>query len=113
MDMFTLSDQALFNLIVGVTGSIVAFLLKVLWGSIRQLQRDVVAIRVDLPQNYVQKDELRALIVDVKETINSRFGTLDAKFAAIFKKLDRMECEECRSGSRRGVLPTWLAWIKR
>lgn len=65
--------QTLFNVAVGIAGPVIGWFTKTLWDAVRELQRDLTALRVAIPSSYVAKDDF-------------------TKFQeALFKKLDRIE----------------------
>ena len=79
-----MEQQQLFNILVGVSGTLGGWWLKVMWGALKDLQRadkelaeKVSGIEVLVAGQYVKKEEYTTGI--------ERMG------AAIFHKLDRIE----------------------
>ena len=74
------SWQMAFNLLFGLFGSVVGWLLSMLWGAVRDLQ--------------ASDAELRAELSAAKVVVAGEYATrseLDRKVDAIFAKLDRIE----------------------
>jgi hypothetical protein len=72
-----LMDQTILNWIFCVLTAIIGWLCRTLWDSVANLKNKLQDIEVNLPSNYVKKDELE-----------SRFDKLEAMLNRIFEKLD-------------------------
>ena len=75
----TALSQDLYNIVVGVSGAAIGWLLKVLWDSVRALQSDMKEIERELHTEYVSKDDYRQDILEVKEILKQIFDRLDRK----------------------------------
>jgi len=51
--------QEMYNIIVGVGGAAIGWVLKVVWDSVQALQRDIKEIEKEVHTNYVHKDDFR------------------------------------------------------
>ena len=71
--------QDLYNIIVGIAGAAVGWLLKVVWESVRVLQDDIKKIEREVHTSYVSKDDYRADIQEIKEMCKAIFDRLDRK----------------------------------
>jgi antirestriction protein len=71
--------QDLYNIIVGVAGAAVGWMLKVVWESVRELQTDMKEIERELHTEYVSKNDYRQDIVEMKEILKQIFDKLDRK----------------------------------
>ncbi len=71
--------QDLYNIIVGVGGAAIGWVLKVVWESVRALQTDMKIIEKDLHTKYVTKDDYRADIQELKDMLKAIFERLDRK----------------------------------
>ena len=71
--------QDLYNIIVGIAGAAVGWLMKVVWESVRLLQADMKKIERELHTGYVSKDDYRADIQEIKEMCKAIFDRLDRK----------------------------------
>ena len=71
--------QDLVNLVIGVAGTAMGWMLKVVWDSIRLLQDDMKALERALHTKYVSKDDYRTDIQEIKEMVKAIFDRLDRK----------------------------------
>ena len=71
--------QDIYNIIVGVAGAAVGWMLKVVWESVRELQTDMKEIERELHTEYVSKNDYRQDIVEMKEILKQIFEKLDRK----------------------------------
>jgi hypothetical protein len=65
-------SQDIINIVIGSSGAIAGWVLKTLWESVRELERD-------LHTNYVSKADYRADILEVKDILKQIFNKLDNK----------------------------------
>jgi hypothetical protein len=72
-------SQDLVNIIVGVAGTAMGWMLKVVWDSIRLLQDDVKDLERAMHTKYVSKDDYRADIQDIKSMVKAIFDRLERK----------------------------------
>ena len=71
--------QDLYNIIVGVAGAAVGWMLKVVWESVRALQVDMKEIERELHTEYVSKNDYRQDIIEMKDILKQIFDKLDRK----------------------------------
>jgi len=71
--------QDLYNIIVGIAGTAIGWLMKVVWDSVRLLQEDMKKIEREVHTSYVSKDDYRADIQEIKEMCKAIFDRLDRK----------------------------------
>ena len=71
--------QDLLNIIIGVAGTAMGWMLKVVWDSIRVLQDEMKALERVIHTKYVSKDDYKDDIRDVKEMLNAIFKRLEQK----------------------------------
>jgi hypothetical protein len=71
--------QDLLNLVIGVAGAAMGWMLKVVWDSIRLLQDDMKDLERALHTQYVSKDDYRADIQDIKSMVKAIFDRLERK----------------------------------
>lgn len=67
----------MFNFIGGAVLVAVGWWCKEIWDSVKALKKDIQAIEVDLPKNYVSKAD-----------IENRFDKIDALLERLFDRLD-------------------------
>ena len=72
-------SQDLVNLVIGVAGAAMGWMLKVVWDSIRLLQDDMKTLERALHTKYVSKDDYRADIQDIKSMVKAIFDRLERK----------------------------------
>jgi hypothetical protein len=72
-------SQDLVNLVIGVAGAAMGWMLKVVWDSIRLLQDDMKDLERALHTQYVSKDDYKTDIQDLKEMLKAIFDRLDRK----------------------------------
>ena len=70
-----MDNQQLFNLVVSVAGFLAVYTLNNLTRKIQRLEDELKT----LPHDYVQKDDYRADMRDVKELLKQIFDKLDGK----------------------------------
>ena len=71
--------QDLYNIVVGVGGAAIGWVLKVVWDSVNSLQSDLKALERVLHTKYVSKDDYKTDIQDLKEMVKAIFDRLDRK----------------------------------
>jgi hypothetical protein len=76
--------QVLFNLAIGVAGLFGGWVLNRIYHSIDKLDADVRA----MPITYVQKDDFKTAIADIKSDIRSGFQQIDKTLNTIFDRLN-------------------------
>jgi hypothetical protein len=72
-------SQDLVNLVIGVAGTAMGWMLKVVWDSIRLLQDDMKTLERVLHTKYVSKDDYRTDIQEIKEMVKAIFDRLERK----------------------------------
>jgi len=70
-----MDNQQLFNLVVSVAGFLAIYVINSLTRTIQKLEDKVN----DLPHSYVQKDDYRSDIKEVKDILKQIFDKLDNK----------------------------------
>ena len=70
-----MDNQQLFNLVVSVAGFLAIYVINSLTRAIQRLEDKVN----ELPLSYVQKDDYRSDIKEVKEILKQIFDKLDSK----------------------------------
>jgi len=71
--------QDLYNILVGVCGAAIGWLLKVIWESVRALQADMREIEKELRTKFVGKDDYRADVQELKDMVRAIFERLERK----------------------------------
>jgi hypothetical protein len=71
--------QDLVNIVIGVAGTAMGWMLKVVWDSIRLLQDDMKNLERLIHTQYVSKNDYRSDIQELKEMVKAIFDRLDRK----------------------------------
>ena len=74
----------LFNLAVGAAGLFGGYVLSRIYHSLDRLDEDVRKI----PINYVQKDDFKSAVADIKNDIRTGFSQVDRTLNSIFDRLN-------------------------
>ena len=69
--------QTLFNFAGSAVLAAIGWWCRQIWDSVQTLKEDVKKIEIDLPTNYVKKDEIK-----------DRFDRIEALFDKLYEKLD-------------------------
>jgi hypothetical protein len=69
--------QNLINLGLGAVLTVAGWLMRELWGAVKELQRDINKLEATLPKEYV-----------LKEDLDKRMDHIESMFQRIYDKLD-------------------------
>ena len=75
-----MDPQAIMNLVGGAAIAAGGWFAREIWGAVKELQRDLHEIEVDLPKSYVSKMDL-----------DKRMEHIEAMFQRIYDKIERVE----------------------
>ena len=73
-----MDTQSIINLAGGAILSVIGWFARELWGAVKQLQKDIHQIEIDLPSKYVPKEEYSDSLKEIKELCSKIFDKLDA-----------------------------------
>ena len=73
-----MESQHLINTALGLGFSVLGWFARELWGAVKQLQKDIHQIEIDLPSKYVPKEEYSDSFKEIKELCSKIFDKLDA-----------------------------------
>lgn len=71
--------QIIINAILGILLALVGWFARQVWDAVKDLQREIRDIEVDLPRNYIRRDEFIDNMRDIKEMLGKIFDRLDNK----------------------------------
>lgn len=71
--------QDLVNIVVGVAGTAMGWMLKVVWDSIRLLQDEMKALERTIHTQYVSKNDYKEDIQELKDMLKAIFKRLEQK----------------------------------
>ncbi len=74
-----MDHQTIINLAGGATLTALGWFARQLWEAVQELRRDVHQIEVDLPRNYVRKDEFTDTMKRIESIVERIFDKLDGK----------------------------------
>ena len=69
--------QTIINVIAGSILTVLGWLARELWGAIKELQRDMREIEINLPNNYVKKEDFSKSLTEIKDLCDKIFDKLD------------------------------------
>lgn len=76
-----MDTQTLINGAVWIAIAVGGWFARELWGAVKDLQKDMHQIEVDLPNHYVQKTEFGEAIREIKQICERIFDRLDTKIS--------------------------------
>jgi len=66
-------EQTLLNWLFGAVMAILGWLGKTLWDAVQELKNDMKDIEVNLPKDYVSKEDYKSDIKDIKEMLKELY----------------------------------------
>jgi hypothetical protein len=74
-----MDNQQIFNFVVAIAAFLAVFVFNQVTRKIQKLEDDSSAMRERLLQDYVQKDDYKADIKEIKDILRQIFDKLDGK----------------------------------
>jgi hypothetical protein len=74
-----MDHQTLINVILGVLLAAGGWFCRQIWDAVKELRADLHRIEVDLPINYIRRDEFSDGMREIKEMLGKIFDKLDGK----------------------------------
>ena len=71
--------QTLVNIGAGAVLAVLGWFARVLWEAVTALREDLHRLEVDLPSNYIRRDEFQDGMKEIKEMLGKIFDKLDGK----------------------------------
>jgi hypothetical protein len=71
--------QNLINTAIGVILAVGGWFARELWGAVKELRSDIHQIEIDLPKNYVAKDDLDKRMAHIEDMFQRIYDKLDGK----------------------------------
>ena len=71
--------QSIVDIITGIVGAVIGWFVKIMWDSVKELQRDMKETNQALHENYVRKDDYRIDMAEIKGMFNRIMDKLDSK----------------------------------
>ena len=64
-------------MIAGAILTVLGWFAREIWGAIKEMQRDMREIEINLPTNYVKKEDFSKSLTEIKELCDKIFEKLD------------------------------------
>ena len=74
-----MDNQQIFNFVVGIAAFLAVFVFNQTTRKIQKLEDDVASMREQILKDYVQKDDYKADIKEIKDILRQIFDKLDSK----------------------------------
>lgn len=74
-----MDTQMMINVAIGATLAVAGWLARTLWEAVQKLQSDIHDIEIDLPRNYIRRDEFIDNMREIKDMLGKIFDRLDNK----------------------------------
>ena len=71
--------QNLINLGLGAILTVAGWLMRELWGAVKELQRDLSKLEAALPKEYVLKDDMDKRMQHIEDMFQRIYDKLDGK----------------------------------
>jgi len=74
-----MEPQTIINLIAGSILMVVGWLARELWVAVKELRADLHRIEIEMPTNYIRRDEFSEGMKEIKEMLRQIFDKMDGK----------------------------------
>ena len=74
-----MDNQQIFNFVVAIAAFLAVFVFNQTTRKIQKLEDDMASIREQILRDYVQKDDYKADIAEIKSILRQIFDKLDSK----------------------------------
>ena len=74
-----MDSQTMVNIGAGAVLAVLGWFARVLWEAVNSLQEDLHKLEVDLPSNYIRRDEFQDGMREIKDMLGKIFDKLDNK----------------------------------
>lgn len=71
--------QEVINIGIALGSAGMGWFAREMWAAVKELKSDLAKLREDLPKEYVQKNDFKEGIHEIKEMLNKLFDKLDGK----------------------------------
>ena len=73
-----MDTQTLINIVFGAFLALVGWLARQLWEAVERLKSDLHQIEVELPSNYIKRDEFSESLKEIKDLCRQIFDKVDS-----------------------------------
>ena len=74
-----MDNQVIFNFVVAIAGFLAVFVFYQVMQRLQKVEDTIISMKESMPEKYVQKDDYKNDIREVKEILRQIFDKLDAK----------------------------------
>jgi len=74
-----MESQHLINSALAIGCASIGWLARELWTAVKDLKEDLTKLSVELPRNYVTRDDYRSDLKEIKDMLGKIFDRLDNK----------------------------------
>jgi hypothetical protein len=74
-----MEQQTLINVILATAMTVCGWFARELWAAVKDLKSDLAKLREEIPKVYVQRDDYREDMRDIKEMFNKIMDKLELK----------------------------------
>ena len=74
-----MDGQTIINIVVGTILSVIGWFARQLWDAVQSLKEDMKNLEVELPTNYLRKDEFEFRLDKIENMLERIFDKLDSK----------------------------------
>ena len=70
--------QTILNFVAGAAIAVGGWFARELWGAVKSLREDLHRLEVELPSNYIRKDEFQEGVKELKDICRQIFDKVDS-----------------------------------
>lgn len=70
--------QAIINIVVLLAVGVGGWFAREVWNAVKELRKDIHQIEVDLPSNYIRRDEFHEGLKEIKDICRQIFEKVDS-----------------------------------
>lgn len=83
-----MDSQAIFNIVVGISGALGGWVLKVIWDAIKTLDVDIKTLNKEVNSDFVRRDDFKQSMSEMKTDMREGFHRIEEMLGAVFKRLE-------------------------
>lgn len=83
-----MDSQAVFNIVVGVSGALGGWILKVIWDAIKTLDVDIKVLNKEVNSDFVRREDFKQSMTEMKTDMKDGFHRIEEMLGAVFKRLE-------------------------
>ncbi|UCE99649.1 MAG: hypothetical protein JSV82_00865 [Planctomycetota bacterium] len=84
-------EQNLLNWIFIGFGAVVSWIAKIIWGTVKDLERKIAETQQSIPETYVRRDDFKDAVKDMRDGMREGFKHVEQRLDVLFQKLDQKE----------------------